>query len=413
LEIKDILELLGQTIDSVESSRESVNNRCKREFYRGVVRVVNAMKLLTGNKYLTRFERTPSEVVMNDRQFNLKRFWQDYQESRYTPILFIPPLMVTPQIYDLRPRHSFVRHLMNYDFDVYMLDFGAPTKRDKTICLDDYVRNIGQAVDRICELTASPNVSLIGYSMGGIFSNIFAALDENDQVKNIVALGSPCDISRWPTYGELAKTINQPINWIADTLEGVPAYVSRGMFEMMKPLNTITLPANLMFNLWDEEYIEGYEAMEKWFDDFVTYPRDAFKQFFNEIITHNKLFTGKLIIGGKKVDLDKIKAAYLVLAGRQDFLGHPDSVRPIIDVISSKDKTYHEVNGGHLGMLAGKGSSDTWEFIAQWLMTRSKRKSKLKAHSKFNGAGDHIDLNNVDKKIPVKKKKLNNSKSTS
>ena len=397
MEIKDILELLGQTIDTVESTRESVNNRCKREFYRGVVRAVNAMKLLSGTKYLTRFERTPSEVVMNDRQFNLKRFWQDYQESRYTPILFIPPLMVTPQIYDLRPRHSFVRHLMNYDFDVFMLDFGAPTKRDKTICLDDYVRNIGQAIDRICDLTASPNVSLIGYSMGGIFSNIFVALDESDRVKNIVALGSPCDISRWPTYGELAKTINQPINWIADTLEGVPAYVS--------------LPANLMFNLWDEEYIEGYEAMEKWFDDFVTYPRDAFKQFFNEIITHNKLFTGKLIIGDKKVDLGKIKAAYLVLAGKQDFLGHPESVRPIIDVISSKDKTYHEVKGGHLGMLAGKGSSDTWEFIAQWLMARSKRKSKLKANSNLNPNNGYADLNNVNKKIPIKKKKLTTSKS--
>ena len=370
--IFDIFETIENSVDILEMAREDAHNRCKREFYRGIVRVVNAVKILAGGKYLTKFERTPEEVVMVDPQFKLKRFWQDYQQSPYTPILFIPPLMVTPQIYDLRPRHSFVRHLLNYDFDIFMLDFGAPTKKDKNISLDDYIQNIGLAVDRVRELTNAPTVSLIGYSMGGIFSNIFAALDESQRIKNIVALGSPCDISRWPTYGELAKTINQPINFIADTLEGVPAYVSRSIFEMMKPLNTISLPANLMLNLWDEEYIEGYEAMERWFDDFVGYPRDAFKQFFNEVVTNNKLFLGKLVIAGKKVDLNKIKSSYLTLAGKQDFLGNPQAVRPIMDVISSKDKTYYEVSGGHLGMLAGKHASDTWEYIAQWLIVRSK-----------------------------------------
>ncbi len=368
----NIFETIENSVDIIEMAREDAHNRCKREFYRGIVRVVNAVKILAGGKYLTKFERTPEEVVMVDPQFKLKRFWQDYQEPSYTPILFIPPLMVTPQIYDLRPRHSFVRHLLNYDFNIFMLDFGAPTKKDKNISLDDYVHNIGLAVDRVRELTNAPTVSLIGYSMGGIFSNIFAALDESQRIKNIVALGSPCDISRWPTYGELAKTINQPINFIADTLEGVPAYVSRSIFEMMKPLNTISLPANLMLNLWDEEYIEGYEAMERWFDDFVGYPRDAFKQFFNEVVTNNKLFLGKLVIAGKKVDLNKIKSSYLTLAGKQDFLGHPQAVRPIMDVISSRDKIYHEVSGGHLGMLAGKHASDTWEYIAQWLIVRSK-----------------------------------------
>lgn len=373
--VNNVFETIENSIDILEMAREDVHNRCKREFYRGVVRVVNAVRILSGGKYLTKFERTPEEVVMVDPQFKLKRFWQDYHQSSYTPILFIPPLMVTPQIYDLRPRHSFVRHLLNYDFDVFMLDFGAPTRKDKNISLDDYVHNIGLAVDRVRELTNAPSVSLIGYSMGGIFSNIFTALDESQRVKNIVALGSPCDISRWPTYGDLAKKINQPINFIADTLEGVPAYISRSIFEMMKPLNTVSLPANLILNLWDEEYIEGYEAMERWFDDFVAYPRDAFKQFFNDIVTNNKLFLGKLVIGGKKVDLNKIKSSYLILAGKQDFLGHPETVRPIIDVISSKDKIYHEVSGGHLGMLAGKHASDTWEYIAQWLMARSKHSS--------------------------------------
>ena len=79
---------------------------------------------------------------------------------------------------------------------------------------------------------------------------------------------------------------------------------------------------------------------------------------------------------------------YLVLAGREDFLGHPACVRPIMDVIGSKDKTYHEVSGGHLGMLAGKNAPYTWNFIAEWLIPRSRlaRTARLAANGgKTNG----------------------------
>ncbi|MEW6733989.1 MAG: alpha/beta fold hydrolase [Acidobacteriota bacterium] len=381
------LDNIVNSIETIEMLREDLHSRCKTELYRGTVRVFNALRILTSNGYLTKFERTPAEVVMAERQFILKRFWQDYYASPYTPVLFVPPLMVTPQIYDLRPRHSFVRHLLNYDFDVFVLDFGKPSRRDKGLRLDDYITNIGLAIERIRDLTGAANVTLLGYSMGGIFSNIYTALDRSNSVRNIVALGSPADFSRLPRYHSLAQMIDRPILAIAEVFEGVPASVSRTIFQLMKPLNTVLLPMNLMVNLWDEDYIAGYESMERWFEDFVAYPRDAFKQFFVEIVKQNRLFYGKLEIGGIKVELSKIKSSYLVLAGREDFLGHPDSVRPIMDKIGSKDKTYHEVNGGHLGMLAGKNASSTWNYIAQWLIPRSQLTRQRTRPNGRNGAG--------------------------
>ena len=57
-----------------------------------------------------------------------------------------------------------------------------------------------------------------------------------------------------------------------------------------------------------------------------------------------------------------------------------------MEIITSKDKTYHEVTGGHLGMLAGKTATDTWEYIAQWLMARPKAmKHKVKKAVSGNG----------------------------
>src|SRR5262249_33568986 len=130
---------IEKSVETIEAFQDDLYNRFKSEFYRGTVRVFNAVRLLASRGYLTRFEGTPAEVLTAERHFTLKRYWQDYYASPYTPALLIPPLMVTPQIYDLRPRHSFVRHLLNYDFDVFLIDFGAPTRQDAHLKLDDYV----------------------------------------------------------------------------------------------------------------------------------------------------------------------------------------------------------------------------------------------------------------------------------
>jgi polyhydroxyalkanoate synthase subunit PhaC len=384
------------SIEAIDTFQEDLYNRCKTEFYRGTVRVFNAVRLLTSRGYLTRFEGTPAEVVMAERHFVLKRFWQDYYKSPYTPVLLIPPLMVTPQIYDLRPRHSFVRHLLNYDFDLFLIDFGAPTRRDKELKLADYVRNIGKAIQRIRELTGSPKVTLLGYCMGGIFSNMYTPLDENKTVKNIVAIGAPADFSRLPTYHSLAQYLDGPMVALADMMDGIPATVSRTIFQMLQPFKSLVLPMNLMMNLWDEDYVAGYESMERWFDDFVNYPRDAFKQFFVEIVKENKLYRSELEINDRRVDLSKIKVPYLTLAGREDFLGHPECVRPILDVIGSKDKLFKEVSGGHLGMLAGKSATHSWNLIAQWLIPRSKLSSRVSLNGHRNGNnGNHKDTKNT------------------
>ena len=366
-------------LEAIEALHEDLYNRCKAEFYRGTVRVFNAVRLLASRGYLTKFERAPAEVLTAERHFTLKRYWQDFNASPYSPVLLIPPLMVNPQIYDLRPRHSFVRHLLNFDFDVFLIDFGAPTSRDSHLKLDDYVTNIGRAVEKIRETTGASKVTLIGYCMGGIFGNMYAPLVGNETVKNIVAIGAPADFTRIPKYYSLAQSMDRPVLSIADMLGGVPPAVSRAVFQMLQPLKNVALPVNLMMNLWDEDYVAAYESMERWFEDFVAYPQEAFKQFFIEVVKENRLFRSQLMINGERVDLKKIKVPYLVLAGKDDFIGHPASVRPIMDVIGSADKTYQAVGGGHLGMLSGKNAPHTWTLIAHWLIPRSSlRKKPLK-----------------------------------
>ena len=96
-----------------------------REAGRGIDRVSNAVEWLQSGRFVSE-EKAPYELVHTDPDFTLVRFHPSRPDVHRIPVLLIPPLGVLPEIYDLRPGHSFVRHLVDSGFDLYMVDFGVP-----------------------------------------------------------------------------------------------------------------------------------------------------------------------------------------------------------------------------------------------------------------------------------------------
>ncbi len=341
-----------------------------------VLRVYNGtLKLLNGG--LSKFEPTPSQLHLEQGIFTLRRFFQDKKDTRRIPIILIPPLMVKPEVYDLSPERSFVRFLLKRGYDVFLMDFGIPTARDEGTNFDDYTKFIDTSVKKVKNITKSHDVSLIGYCMGGVFANIYAALDQGGTVRNIIGLGVPSDFSTMKVYNVIARVTYDTFDSIAENLGYIPPALPRTIFQVLSPIQTITRPFELWWNLWDEKYLASYEAVERWFNDFVGLPKVAFRQFFGGLICENQLFKGELKVTGKKIDLKKIKASYLALAGKNDNLVDPASVAPLIDVISSKDKRFEIVKGGHLGVLFGSSAPKNWEKIDHWLRPRSAKRKEV------------------------------------
>jgi polyhydroxyalkanoate synthase len=280
--------------------------------------------------------------------------------------------MVKPDIYDLRPGHSFVAYLLDQGFDVFLVDFGRPQREDRDFRLEDYLLHpINSSVEKMREVTGSRQVSVFGYCMGGIFAAIYAALEKTDAVRNVVALGAPYDFAKLEEYHALIQLVDKPLVTIAETFGYFPAVLSQTLFQLTQPVKTATRPFSLVWNLWDEDYLESYEAMNKWMSDFLHYPEAAFKQFAIDVVRDNKLIVSELEMFGRRVDLANIRAAYLVIASPDDHFGTPASSRPILDAISSTDKGFRLVRGGHLGAMAGSKAPANWELAAEWLAERS------------------------------------------
>jgi len=67
-----------------------------------------------------------------------------------TPLLVIYALVNTYKMLDLQSDRSYIKNLQNLGLDIYLIDWGNPTKADKYLTVDDYINGyINNAVKHI------------------------------------------------------------------------------------------------------------------------------------------------------------------------------------------------------------------------------------------------------------------------
>jgi poly(3-hydroxyalkanoate) synthetase len=100
----------------------------------------------------------------------------------------------------------------------------------------------------------------------------------------------------------------------------------------------------------DSRYVDKWRRMNKWTTDQVPFAGEAFRQLSNDLFKENKLVKGELMIGDKNANLKNIKANMLVVSSSNDNLVLEPQSLPIMDLISSEDKTYKLVEAGHVSL---------------------------------------------------------------
>lgn len=324
------------------------------------------------------FERGKLQVhrvrPREDEEFELGREVHRIPAPRHaTPLLVIPPLMVRPYVYDLRPEHSMLRLLRNEGFDVFFVDFGVPDKADEGVRLDDYVLDyVPAAIDAALAASGAPSITLVGYCMGGIFSLLHVGTWRDPRVRNVVTIGAPVDFDKMGIITVAARLGVIGVDPVLDRLGNVPGAMSSLGFKIMSGTRAVTKYADLIVHLYDENYVRGFDAVNTWVNDLIPYPKEAFKQMLKEVVYGNKLMANELAFGDRRCDLEAVRCPLLAFAGTSDNIATPRSTAAVLDLVRSEDKTLVPVPGGHVGVVAGsKAPHAVWRPMAEWLATRS------------------------------------------
>ena len=343
------------------------------EANRALLRFVNGLDWLIRDPR-TVVGRTPYEVILQRDKLEVRRYHLGSVRPKYdVPVLLIPPLMVKPFIFDLFPGRSLVATLLMHGFQVYLVDFGEPDQADAYVTLDNYVLDwIPAACAAVKHDAKSPELTLLGYCMGCLFALAHVAANRDESVRNIVSIGAPVDTAKMGLLAWLAKFAGTQVELITNQLGNVPGGLSSTVFRLLTPIKNFTRYSDLFMNLWDREYMNGFDAMNQWVSQFIDYPQKAFEQFTRDFIVHNNLWKGRMRFGKKVADLSRIRASLLLFAGRSDQIAAPAAVEALLGRVSSTDKTCRVVPGGHMGVFAGTGAPRlVWEPTASWLAERS------------------------------------------
>jgi polyhydroxyalkanoate synthase subunit PhaC len=317
---------------------------------------------------------TPKELIWTRNKTKLYRYLSENPKKHKIPLLLVYALINKPYVLDLTKGGSLVEYLVNRGFDVYLLDWGEPGYEDRNMKLDDYIMDyIPRAVRKVLRKSNVDEVSILGYCMGGTMTSIFAALHPELPIRNLIFMTSPFDFEKTGSYGAMLDERYFNIDKVVDTLGVIPPEMIDFGNKMINPMATNYGPFISLYERADNEnFIKSYKLLQKWLNDGIQFPGEAYRQWIRDFYQNNKLIKGEMVIRGKKVNLENIKANVLNLAGKNDLIAQPHQVEALMNAISSKDKEYRCLPVGHTSITFGSQAVKiTYPTIADWLEERS------------------------------------------
>ncbi|MGJ9459989.1 class III poly(R)-hydroxyalkanoic acid synthase subunit PhaC [Oceanobacillus sp. CF4.6] len=319
--------------------------------------------------------QTPKEVIWTKNKAKLYRYQSTKKKTNKVPILMIYALINKPYILDLTPGSSLIEYLTDKGHDVYLLDWGTPGHEDRHMKLDDYVLEyIPRAVKKVLRTSEADEITLLGYCIGGTLTSIFMALHPNLPIRNAIFLTSPFDFSDAGLFTNWVDERYFNLDLMVDTLGNIPADTIDFGNKLLKPLANYVGPyVALADRADDKDFVENWSLLQKWVNDGVPFPGEAYRQWIGEFYQKNKLINDELYIRGQQVKLSNIKANVLNIAADRDHIAIPKQTEKLMDKITSEDKTFKLVSAGHVSVTVGKGAvKRTYPLIEEWLTEHSQ-----------------------------------------
>ncbi len=263
------------------------------------------------------------------------------------------------------PSRSFANHLARAGFDVFNVDLrGHGRSRElgpaRMGTLEEYYReDLPAAIDEVrSHIGKDAPLYLVGHSLGGLVSYASApAL--GDAIAGIATIGSPF------AFGDGSHAVLRGLSFAAKfaNRNGLPN-IKMSLREVSTALRSIRAIAEMRLypipiRGWHRGALEPLVLDE--------HLRLAFDHVglgeFTELVSAQLFREGS----SETEAFSRLELPLLVIAGTNDDLAPPRSVKKAFDRSRSKEKTYLELPFGHIDLLVGRNAPDTtWRSVTEW-----------------------------------------------
>jgi len=263
--------------------------------------------------------------------------------------------------------------LLKRGYDVYMIDWNAPTAAERDLGLADYVLDfIPDCIRRVQQDSGEEDVNLVSYCAGGMLSLIYLALHPGGPVRNIACFTTPIDFSQMELFRAMSDEKAFDLDAFVNRNGVIPADFIRNGFDALRPASRVAGQIKLWDNMWNDQYVVGFRMMERWGNETLPVPGGYFREMTKELLRENALYKGTLTIRGRPVDLKQITIPLLHIAAQYDHIVPAACSQPLLGMVGSTDKEEVTLPGGHVSIAAGANAvKRMWPRLDAWLEGRS------------------------------------------
>lgn len=330
---------------------------------------------------------TPHDVVWVENKWRLLRYRSDRRaDLPRTPVLLVPSLINRHYVLDLLPGKSFAEYLVKQGFDVFVVDWGTPTDEDRYVTFEDVaVKSLRRALRKTTRVAGTEQAHVLGYCLGGTLAVIHAAL-EPERIASLVVLATPV---KFRDEGLLSLWTRTPTFDVPALVEGfgnVPWQLMQSAFHLLRPTTSLAKAVQVVDRAWDDEFMDGFLAIETWGNDNVSFPGACYREYVERLYRNDELANGTFRLGGRAVLLSNVRCPLLNVTFLNDAIVPAESAAVLSDLCGSTDKEALALPGGHVGaVVSKKAAHGLWPTVAAFW-----KKRDVSAKKASGLAGEHV-----------------------
>ena len=337
--------------------------------------ISTSQKLVKGYETLQKIESvevatTPKELVWQCDKVKMYHYLRDTPAKCKTPVLVSFAMLNRQDVLDLQPDRSLMKKLVDEGLDIYIMDWGYPTKADRYLTMEDYIDGyMNDAIDFLRAKHKVAKIHKMGICQGGTFSMIYASLYP-EKLKSLTTYVAPydfenggCMLYKWAKYID--------VDTMVDSVGTIPGEQIDSAFGMLKPSMNISKYFSVLDSMEDQDKLMNFLRMEKWKGDLPAIAGEMYRKYIKDLFRDNLLIKGEFTLGGREVNLKNMTVPFLNVYATEDNIIPNNSTKAVMKQLGSKDKTEYPFPGGHIGVfVGGKSQKELAPTVAKWVAER-------------------------------------------
>jgi polyhydroxyalkanoate synthase len=264
---------------------------------------------------------TPGAVVFKNDLMELIQYAPTTDKVYRRPLLFVPPLVNKYYLFDLTPKASYLKWLVDQGHTVFVISWANPDESHADTGMDAYVKDgVIAALDAVELATGEADADLVSYCLGGTLSAMtLAYLAQTGRADRVASATLIATLVDFGDMGEWSVFTSE------DDLNAFDRYLDdKGYVEAhdLTKLFSAVRANDLIWSSVVNHYLLGDEARASdllwWFDDGSRIPARMLKEYGRKILRGNQLKDGGVEIDGVTLDLKAIETPIMIVALKDD-----------------------------------------------------------------------------------------------